>query len=312
MFHTHKKTFFSTFVHKCVYIPVSELLCQDLPPTWNVWHFKKLITQVHLVLGAIKDHSEICHFVTQHNVTNVSNWGCEQLVCWLQECPPELLPDNWMCIPYHKPPPMSFWRIWQEFDSTSDLPHNHRPRVWLRMGDVNVVNRVPLGGVMVWAGISYGQWTQLHFIDGNLNAQRYPGDVLRPTVFPFIRHHYLMFQYDNAQSQVARIWSQFLEAENVPVLPWPAYSPDMSPIELVWDALDWRVQQRVPLPANIQQLRTAIEEEWDNIPQATINSLINSMWRRCVVLHIWWSHQILTGFLIHTSTFKKKLSVTNR
>ncbi|KAK6293211.1 hypothetical protein J4Q44_G00367120 [Coregonus suidteri] len=31
------------------------------------------------------------------------------------------------------------------------------------------------------------------------------------------------------------------------------------------------------VPANIQQLRTAIEEEWDNIPQATINSLINSM-----------------------------------
>jgi hypothetical protein len=35
----------------------------------------------------------------------------------------------------------------------------------------------------------------------------------------------------------------------------------------------------------IQQLRTAIEEEWDNIPQATINSLINSMRRRCVTLY---------------------------
>ena len=69
----------------------------------------------------------------------------------------------------------------------------------------------------------------------------------------------------------------FLEAENVPGLPWPAYSPDMSPIEHVWDALDRRVQQRVPVPANTQQLHTAIEEEWDNIPQATINSLINSM-----------------------------------
>jgi hypothetical protein len=43
------------------------------------------------------------------------------------------------------------------------------------------------------------------------------------------------------------------------------------------DALDQRVQQCVPVPINIQQLRTAIEEERDNIPQATINSLINSM-----------------------------------
>ena len=78
---------------------------------------------------------------------------------------------------------------------------------------------------------------------------------------------------------------QFLEAENVPVLPWPAYSPDKSPIEHVWEALDRRVRQRVPVPANFQQLRTAIEEEWDNIPPATINSLINSMQKRCVALH---------------------------
>ncbi len=71
--------------------------------------------------------------------------------------------------------------------------------------------------------------------------------------------------------------SQFL-------LAWPAYSPDMSPIEHVWDALDRRIRQRVPVPANIQQLYTAFEEEWTNIPQATINNLINSMRRRCVAL----------------------------
>jgi hypothetical protein len=43
----------------------------------------------------------------------------------------------------------------------------------------------------------------------------------------------------------------------------------------VRDALNGRVRQRIPVPTNIQQLRTDIEEEWDNIPQATINSLIN-------------------------------------
>ncbi|ROL52347.1 Transposable element Tcb1 transposase [Anabarilius grahami] len=52
----------------------------------------------------------------------------------------------------------------------------------------------------------------------------------------------------------------------------------------VMDALDRRIRQRVPVPANIPQLRTAIEEEWTNIPQATINNLINSMRRRCVAL----------------------------
>uniref|UniRef100_A0AAY5KDH5 Transmembrane protein 9 n=1 Tax=Esox lucius TaxID=8010 RepID=A0AAY5KDH5_ESOLU len=38
----------------------------------------------------------------------------------------------------------------------------------------------------------------------------------------------------------------------------------MSPIEHVWDALDRRIRLCVPGPANIQQLRTAIEEDHFN------------------------------------------------
>jgi hypothetical protein len=69
-----------------------------------------------------------------------------------------------------------------------------------RFADFNDVNRVPHGGVgvMVWAGVSYGQRTQLHFIDGDLNAQRYCDKILKPIVVPFIHHFHIMFQHDNA------------------------------------------------------------------------------------------------------------------
>ncbi len=77
-----------------------------------------------------------------------------------------------------------------------------------------------------------------------------------------------------ARPHVARICTQFLEAENIPILAWPAYAPDMSPIEHVWDALDRRIRQRVPVSANIQQLHTAIKEEWTNIPQSTTGSTL--------------------------------------
>ena len=113
--------------------------------------------------------------------------------------------------------------------------------------------------------------TQLHFINGHFDTQRYLDEILRPIVVPFIRHHHLLFQHDNAQTHVARPCTPFLEAETVPVLPWPAYSPDMTPIEHVWDALDQRVQQHVPVLANIQQLRTAIKRNGTkfHMPQST-------------------------------------------
>ncbi len=76
-----------------------------------------------------------------------------------------------------------------------------------RFADVNVVDRVARGGggVMVWAGVCYGQRTQVHFIDCILNAQRYRDEILRPIVVPFIHDHHLKLQHDNARPHVARI-----------------------------------------------------------------------------------------------------------
>ncbi len=75
-----------------------------------------------------------------------------------------------------------------------------------RFADVNVVNRVARGGgVMVWAGVCYGQRTQVHFIDGILNGQIYRNEILRPIVVPFIHNHHLMLQHDNALPHVAKI-----------------------------------------------------------------------------------------------------------
>jgi hypothetical protein len=52
--------------------------------------------------------------------------------------------------------------------------------------------------------------------------------------------------------------------------------------EMLWIVMYDSVFQ---FPPNYQQLLTAIGKEWDNIPQAIINSLINSMRRRWFALH---------------------------
>lgn len=51
---------------------------------------------------------------------------------------------------------------------------------------------------------------------------------------PFFHDHPLMLQHDNAWPHAATICTQFLEAENIPVLAWSAYLPDMSTIRMLW------------------------------------------------------------------------------
>ena len=57
-------------------------------------------------------------------------------------------------------------------------------------------------------------------------------------------------------------------------------SPDLNPTEHVWDSLDRRLRRRLNPPANVNELCQALIQEWNNIPQAEINTLVNSMRRR--------------------------------
>ena len=110
-------------------------------------------------------------------------------------------------------------------------------------------------------------------------AQRYVDVVLRLVVVPYVRQHDDTFQEDNAWAHVARLSKAFLQQNNVDVMHWPPYSPDLSPIEHLWDVLDRRVRNRPQPPTTRQALRLALIQEWNAIPQAEINRLILSMTR---------------------------------
>lgn len=165
-----------------------------------------------------------------------------------------------------------------------------RVRVWRRTGEryadacIDEVDRWGGGSVMVWGGIHSRGRTGLIVLNGNLNAQRYVAEVLRDEAVPYVLRNNLTFQQDNARPHSARFTRDFLQQSGVPVLPWPPYSPDLSPIEHLWDHLDRRLRARDPPPQTIPQLRLAIQEEWDNFPQYRIGRLIASMRRRCLAV----------------------------
>ncbi|GFW58751.1 transposable element Tc1 transposase [Trichonephila clavipes] len=71
---------------------------------------------------------------------------------------------------------------------------------------------------------------------GTLTGQRYVDDTLRPLVGPFLNGlPGAIFQQDNARPHTARVAQYFLR--HFQTLPWPARSPDLSPVEPVRDQL---------------------------------------------------------------------------
>ena len=92
---------------------------------------------------------------------------------------------------------------------------------------------------MVWGGVSQHHRTELVVIAGNLMAVRYREDILLPHVIPFLHAHPdMILQHDNSTRNTARSVRDFLQERNVSVLPWTVKSPDLNPIEHVWDLLN--------------------------------------------------------------------------
>ncbi len=160
-------------------------------------------------------------------------------------------------------------------------------RVWHHVGerfaDVNVVDLMAHGGggVMVWAGVCYGQ---VHFTDGILNAQRYHDEILRPIVVPFIHDHHLMLQHDNAWPHVARICTQFWKLKTFQLLHgqhthWTCHP--LSMFGMLWIGVYDSMFQFLPISSNFTQ---PLKRSGPTFHRATINNLINSMRRRCVAL----------------------------
>ncbi|UYV61852.1 hypothetical protein LAZ67_1006856 [Cordylochernes scorpioides] len=161
---------------------------------------------------------------------------------------------------------------------------SRRVRVWRRRGERSnpaaIVERptVRQCGIMVWGAIAYDSRSPLLRIQGTMTAQRYVDDVLRPVTLPYLQGvPNALYQQDNARPHTARISQQALQ--DVQMLPWPPYSPDLSPIEHVWDIIGRRLHA-LPQPRSEDELWQMVERDWRAIPQDAIRTLIDSLPRR--------------------------------
>ncbi|GFW93907.1 transposable element Tcb1 transposase [Trichonephila clavipes] len=116
------------------------------------------------------------------------------------------------------------------------------------------------GNIMVWAGISLGYRIDLHiFKRGSVTAVRYRDDVLESIVRLYaaaVSPTFVLIERPHR----ADIVDDYLESQGIARMAWPAYLPDLNPIENLWDALGRAISSHFSPPATRIEPETALQE----------------------------------------------------
>ncbi|GFW29760.1 transposable element Tc3 transposase [Trichonephila clavipes] len=165
---------------------------------------------------------------------------------------------------------------------------SRRTLIWRAPGTCyhqeNTIERHRYGGAgwLVWGGIIRGSRKDLHVQSVTMIGHIYRDVILEQHVrlFQGATGAEFLFMDDNARPHRANIVDKCLQSEDITRMDWPAYSPDLNPIEQVWDMLGRRIAAHQPPPTGLPKVRRALLDEWRNIPQYQIENLILSMPRR--------------------------------
>lgn len=138
------------------------------------------------------------------------------------------------------------------------------------------------GSVMVWAAFGFNGFTDIIFVDGNLDSSKYQnllGIHLLPNG-PIIGGDKWIFQQDLAKCHDSRATKMWFKENNVTVLDWVSRSPDLNPMENVWGALVRSVYSENRQFNNISELKQVISKAWYELDMELLQKLILGMKKR--------------------------------
>ena len=86
------------------------------------------------------------------------------------------------------------------------------------------------------------------------------------------------FQHDNDPKHTARIVTNWLDEKRIQRLKWPSFSPDMNPIEHLWDEVEQRMKKEQP--KNEKDLQECLTRVWNGIEKPVMKKLVDSVSNR--------------------------------
>ena len=137
------------------------------------------------------------------------------------------------------------------------------------------------GSVMVWGSMTAHGPGSLRHIEGRLDSELYCRiieDELPRTIEKYrMDQGDVIFQHDNDPKHTARRTVKWLQDHQLKVLQWPAQSPDLNPIEHLWDLVKRKLAKHEDIPRGVNEFWQRIEREWETITTAECLKLVESM-----------------------------------
>lgn len=148
-----------------------------------------------------------------------------------------------------------------------------------------IVERIPRKrGWMFWAGFNGTTKGPCLFWEkdwGTINQESYSSRIV-PLIHGWLRMNpTLVLMQDGAPGHAGAQTIQELRERGVIYIEWPAYSPDLNPIETVWNWMKDHVTEKYPEKTTYEQLRMAVLEAWESITPDMLRDLLDSMPARC-------------------------------
>ncbi|CAD6197481.1 unnamed protein product [Caenorhabditis auriculariae] len=136
------------------------------------------------------------------------------------------------------------------------------------------------GSCMVWGAFSGSGIGPLHRVNGIMDKHVYK-DILQNQMLPHLRAmgRGSVYQQDNDPKHTSLFVKDWFKSRRVNVMGWPSQSPDLNPIEHLWEELERRCANK--RAKNCNEKFAQLLSEWNQIPMSTIDTLLNSMQRRC-------------------------------
>ena len=136
--------------------------------------------------------------------------------------------------------------------------------------------------LMVWGCFSKDSLGDIEIIENSIDSKKYV-EILHNNLLPklseMLNHGDVYFQQDNAPCHKSKFTMNWLNDKGILTIDWPPQSPDLNPIEHLWDFLKRKVAKKNC--SSLKCLRKCIEKIWkEEIPDDLIKNLINSIPKR--------------------------------